>query len=634
MHVLHAGIVWMAFAAGAQAFHLAPGRHGMLATPSTSVPAVRRWAPAPRAAPLPAAADDEDDPIATASERVSELLDAGDDAAAQAVLAALTAEDVAEAYALAVADAALSSQFSVAGLKSLRSFAAIVLGQGGELVTGHASSVELVQQFLAMDEDMTFDDKLRTGGSLLALFMCLYPEPVDELFLEDGPEARACARYLNMLDPEIRQREARKEVRRLLTSELDAQLMGLAACVEDDFDEKLEAFEAEIPALFQLLRADKDDACQSLQTSSRSAFGKMVASACRLVRGGEKAGAVSLVERLLDTSRLVLFKIGEFEFEEEGAWPGYEDLVESNLNAIALSETSRDPLYAEYARAFVLQVLRENVDMEAVESDMCILKCLLSQNTYVARDANTEAYISGLEVAVLQWAEDSGSAAATPLPNTGKAGGLIRALDLADVTEEEARRDALVRVSQRLMVDQRMGRDQVGFACTLLDLPDTALAALIQKEDRNKLQQDVVELVDRFVNADASGEQTEVANRLKLIVQDHSSFGVTLEATCALVEEVIQTKLASTVHESFAAEEVGDMPGTKKWLQSTTKLPELLAALADEQPQISTDVSLQDVLTEDEELKLSDFCWELEESMDVENEQLATRILQLLGMKR
>ena len=69
-------------------------------------------------------------------------------------------------------------------------------------------------------------------------------------------------------------------------------------------------------------------------------------------------------------------------------------------------------------------------------------------------------------------------------------------------------------------------------------------------------------------------------------------------------------------------------------LQSTTKLPDLLAALAEEQPQISADVSLQDVLTEDEELKLSDFCWELEESMDVENEQLATRILQLLGMKR
>ena len=40
------------------------------------------------------------------------------------------------------------------------------------------------------------------------------------------------------------------------------------------------------------------------------------------------------------------------------------------------------------------------------------------------------------------------------------------------------------------------------------------------------------------------------------------------------------------------------------------------------------DVSLRDVLTEDEELKLSDFSWELEESGEKDNEALASEILQ------
>ena len=66
------------------------------------------------------------------------------------------------------------------------------------------------------------------------------------------------------------------------------------------------------------------------------------------------------------------------------------------------------------------------------------------------------------------------------------------------------------------------------------------------------------ELVDQFVRAESGAQQTDVSTRLKLLVQDHASFGVTLEATCALVEEVIQTTLASTVHQSFAAEEVGE----------------------------------------------------------------------------
>ena len=43
--------------------------------------------------------------------------------------------------------------------------------------------------------------------------------------------------------------------------------------------------------------------------------------------------------------------------------------------------------------------------------------------------------------------------------------------------------------------------------------------------------------------------------------------------------------------------------------------------------------SLRDTLSEEEEVALSEICWELEDSGEPENEQIAAGLLRLLGMK-
>jgi len=118
--------------------------------------------------------------------------------------------------------------------------------------------------------------------------------------------------------------------------------------------------------------------------------------------------------------------------------------------------------------------------------------------------------------------------------------------------------------------------------------------------------------------------------------------GLAPEQAAAAAREAVLNQVLASVEGALSAEAMGDMATAKQRLFAATQLPALLLAT----PSTTTDgvssasaasasVSevLRGALSEDDELRLSEVCWELEDSEEPENEALAGALLGLLGMR-
>jgi len=103
------------------------------------------------------------------------------------------------------------------------------------------------------------------------------------------------------------------------------------------------------------------------------------------------------------------------------------------------------------------------------------------------------------------------------------------------------------------------------------------------------------------------------------------------------IRAAVGARVRAQVGGGLRAERAGDLVGAKRGFEAAAKLPKLVAEIAntgDSQAVIDEVASsLRDTLSEEEEVALSEICWELEDSGEPENEQIAAGLLRLLGMK-
>jgi|Dee2metaT_26_FD_contig_101_53963_length_1984_multi_2_in_0_out_0_2 hypothetical protein len=548
-------VFWVFFwLASGSFFHLLPQPLALALVSPRSFAALAKCARRKTAA-RPAAAAMVDQNNLDASLAISDMLEAGDKSGAQEALGSLHAATQRDAYALCIADFFLSGQVSVRDVVSMKMFASLLLDEQDELglAAAHATSVSIFASNRPVEVAYDYDENLRVGGAFLRVFSCMRPVTEGD-FLEDSLEARACAKYLNCLDPEIRDRESRREARRLMGSWLKPRFACIETLVSPSaFDEKLSALENDIPATFALLTLSERDARDVLRKAARSAFAGMISRACALLANEGTERCCLYVERILDVARLFLYLMGPLDQTEAGRLQSDKALAKAHLTAIALSEMDRAKVYRAYAHYFARSVLSGVLDLDIVGTDMYILECLLSQNEYVTRDINVAGFTYGLELAAGDALEQKHPGRAERLLNIGE---LSSALGIPLGTEKEARVEALVRIAGALL-GAGSSRGEISPIATLLDLSLDSLDSVVEKEERRRLNERLMVAIDEYASADIVGRSENAISGILGIVEESAESGMNRDESYALVQSGLTKRAVKSARDALQGESVG-----------------------------------------------------------------------------
>ena len=190
------------------------------------------------------------------------------------------------------------------------------------------------------------------------------------------------------------------------------------------------------------------------------------------------------------------------------------------------------------------------------------------------------------------------------------------------------------KVSAQLRVEEGATSADLTPLCDFLDLPQDFLQAVEAKEDRNRLVTDIQDLMDQFVASSPAEEMHIVSSLSELIQASAVDYGVPLDETCGIAVDLAQGTMARLVQMAIDNEATGNIMDAKRKLQDTIRLPNIVTALSEAFPAVPSEVALKSIISEEEELKLSEFCWELEDSGEDQNEALAATLLKLLGLRK
>merc|ERR1712070_425442 len=125
-----------------------------------------------------------------------------------------------------------------------------------------------------------------------------------------------------------------------------------------------------------------------------------------------------------------------------------------------------------------------------------------------------------------------------------------------------------------------------------------------------------------------------VSSLSELIQASAVDYGVPLDETCGIAVDLAQGTMARLVQMAIDNEATGNIMDAKRKLQDPIRLPNIVTALSEAFPAVPSEVALKSIISEEEELKLSEFCWELEDSGEDQNEALAATLLKLLGLRK
>jgi len=615
-----------------------------------------------------------------ASITIAEAIEGNRLGEAGGVLGSLSAENQLTAYALVITDYFLANPLvSVEELKLLRALCRLVgsarpLGESPEakleaLHRAHVKACKFLVDARESSGAPTFDEDLGLGGALLSAFRSILPE-VPATFYEDSLEALATEMYLNCLDGSGRRQYADDTSRQRMVDWLDQELeqaFALSTKAGDDtavaFADALDKLETEVPEIaFDLLKLSPASAFASLRLCFRRCFENAIERASTAHDRGEKQSVATRCTRLVEMAKVFLALVGPLDVDSAGAEKEDSQLASENLQALALGSLCRVACYGTWLKPFCRAALDGELDMDLSGGDAYTLHCLLSVNPYDAKDKNALALEWAMANKALEVAQEPGRpppSEAECLAFQDRAVLLAAALGLGDdgqwpTASTKAIDQKFMQVKDRAleatsrMLGPRQQPGQLANAGLLLGLGRAAVDQAMGAEAAAGFRDQVELVLDTFVAAELRDDAALLAALQGLRAQLSSATGgggqgggqgggTGSKAEEEQIRAAVGARVRAQVGGGLRAERAGDLVGAKRGFEAAAKLPKLVAEIAntgDSQAVIDEVASsLRDTLSEEEEVALSEICWELEDSGEPENEQIAAGLLRLLGMK-